>query len=103
MLVIYSRNDDTVRLKFEFDSPKAFIEDMKNNDDCMGDHEILLVVWEGLVLYSSLGKKAECYDDTLRTMDVYEWFSETTTQKSYDLRKMKETEMIENGITRKKQ
>jgi len=78
MLIIHSRNDDEVRLKFEFTSPEAFIEDMNHNDDCMGDHEILLVVLDGMVLYSSLGVKAKCYDETLRTMEVYDWFKQNT-------------------------
>ena len=78
MLTIYARNGDGVRLRFEFSSPEAFVEDMNNNDDCMGDHEILLVIWGGLTLYSSLGTKAKCYDDTLRTMDVYDWFKDNS-------------------------
>jgi len=73
MLRIWARNDDEVRLKFVFKDAESFINDMNTNDDCMGDHEILLVELEGMVLYSSLGLKPKEYDDTLRTMDVYDW------------------------------
>jgi len=77
MLTIYARNDDGVRLKFVFVSPEEFVHDICDNDDCMGDHEILLVVMDGMALYSSLGVKKTSYNYTLRTMDVYDWFKES--------------------------
>jgi hypothetical protein len=50
------------------------MKDWNSEDPDMGDNEILLVILNGLVLYSSLGNKAKTYDDTLRTADLYEWF-----------------------------
>jgi hypothetical protein len=74
MLTIYSRNVDEARALHEFDSPKDFICDW-NSDDCqMGDNEILLVVLDEVVVYSSLGRKVDGYEDTVRTCDVIDWF-----------------------------
>lgn len=74
MLKIDCRSNEGIRLHFEFADEQEFVRDINTNEDCMSDHEILLVTLEGQVLYSSLGKKVTCYDDTLRTMDVYDWF-----------------------------
>lgn len=73
MLKIISRNDDGVRLENDFDSSNAFIDFMDNDDDCLGDNEILLVVIDNMVVYSSLGNKTVTYNDTVRTMEVYDW------------------------------
>ena len=75
MLKIDARNDDGVRLHFEFDNPDDFIALQNNDDDCIFDHEILLVELDNKILYSSLGRKTQNgYNDTLRTMEVYDWF-----------------------------
>jgi len=76
MLIIHSRNIDDMRVKHEFSSPEVSMEDCNSEDPSMGDNKILLVILDGLVLYSSLGGKAKTYDDTLRTSDLYEWFEE---------------------------
>ena len=49
---------------------------MRSEDPSMGDNKILLVVYGGLVVFSSLGREERCYADTVRTMDVVEWFSD---------------------------
>ena len=74
-LVIHSRNIDGVRLEHSFSSPDEFLVLMEDDDECLGDNEILLVALGGLTIYSSLGVKVLGYADTLRTMDVYDWFS----------------------------
>lgn len=73
-LLIFSRNDDGCRLKFVFSTAEDFIHSF-DDDDCMGDHEILYLEWEDRVIFSSLGIKAKDYNSTVRTMDVYDWFS----------------------------
>lgn len=73
-LFILARNDDGIRLQFVFPTSEDFIRSMNKDDDCMADHEILYVEWKDKVIYSSLYKKAKSYDETLRTMDLYEWF-----------------------------
>lgn len=40
------------------------------------DNKILLVVYGGLVIFSSLGRNERYYADTVRTMDIVEWFSD---------------------------
>lgn len=74
MLRIEARNDDGERLLFQFKGAEGFLYDMEHNDGCMADHEILLVELDGRVVYSSLYVRAKTYGETLRTMDLYEWF-----------------------------
>lgn len=75
MLHIESRNVDCLRVTHEFQSVDEMLADWNSDDPTMGDNEILLVVQNGMVLYSSMGKSAERYEDTLRTADVMEWFA----------------------------
>ncbi len=75
MIKIYSRNIDEVAVCHEFKSPQAFIDDWNSEDCSMGDNEILLVIWNERTVYSSLGRKTDGYDDTVRTADVIAWFS----------------------------
>lgn len=51
-LLIYSRNDDGTRLEFVFPTAEDFIRNFDENDDCMGDLEILYVEWKDKVVYS---------------------------------------------------
>lgn len=73
-LLIFTRNDDGCRLEFVFPTAEDFIRSFGEDDDCMGDHEILYVEWKDKVIYSSLGINSEDYNETLRTIDVYNWF-----------------------------
>lgn len=76
MITIESRNCDDMRLTHTFESPAALLKDLTSDDPSMGDNEILLVSQTGVgVLYSSLGRKADSYEDTVRTADLVEWFS----------------------------
>lgn len=75
-LIIFSKNDDGTRLEFVFPTAEDFIRSFDEDDDCMGDHEILYVEWKDRVVYSSLGIKAKDYNGTVRTMDVYNWFTD---------------------------
>lgn len=77
MLKIDCRNINGIRLHFEYADGNHFIQSFDNDDDYMSDCEILLVELDGKILYSSLGLKSKKYDDTLRTMDLYDWFMET--------------------------
>lgn len=72
---IESRNVDEVRVAHEFRSVTEMLTDWNSEDPSMGDNEILLVTQNGNVLYSSLGRKTERYEDTLRTADLIDWFS----------------------------
>lgn len=76
-IYIESRNEDGKRLVHRFESREALLKDLRSNDPSMGDNKILLVVYDGLVIFSSLGRKERYYADTVRTWDVVEWFSET--------------------------
>lgn len=73
-LIIFSKSDDERRLCFVFPTAEDFIDSMNNDDDCMGDQEILCVEWKDKIVYSSLYKKDRTYNETLRTMELYEWF-----------------------------
>jgi hypothetical protein len=75
MIKIVSRNIDEVKICHEFESPQAFVDDWQLEDCSMGDNEILLVIWDDRVVYSSLGRKVKGYGDTVRTCDVVDWFS----------------------------
>lgn len=75
MLFIHSRNVDGVRVRHDFDSPSEFMKDWESENPSMGDNEILLVILLNRVVYSSLVRKEKAYSDTLRTADLYEWFS----------------------------
>lgn len=76
-IYIESRNEDGERLVHRFASREALLKDLNSEDPSMGDNHILLVVYGGLVIFSSLGRKERYYADTVRTMDVAEWFSDT--------------------------
>ena len=73
MLKIDSRNVDGCRVSHVFTSIEEFITDYESDDPQMGDNEILLVVQDGVTVYSSLGTKADRYGDMLRTEDLYDW------------------------------
>lgn len=73
-LFILARNDDGIKLQFVFPASEDFIRSINEDDDCMSDHEILYVEWKDKVIYTSLYGNAKSYDDTLRTMDLYDWF-----------------------------
>ena len=75
-IYIESRNEDGKRLVHRFKSREALLKDMRSEDPSMGDNKILLVVYGGLVVFSSLGREERCCADTVRTMDVVEWFSD---------------------------
>ena len=75
-IYIESRNEDGKRLVHRFKSREALLKDMRSEDPSMGDNKIRLVVYGGLVVFSSLGREERCYADTVRTMDVVEWFSD---------------------------
>ena len=75
-IYIESRNEDGKRLVHRFKSREALLKDMRSEDPSMGDNKILLVVYGGLVVFSSLGREERCYADTVRTMDLVEWFSD---------------------------
>lgn len=79
-LTIISRNDDGVRLEFVFPTAEVFIRSFDEEDDCMGDHEILYVEWKDNVMYSSLYVKGRSYDETLRTVDLYNWFTDISDE-----------------------
>lgn len=75
MIQITSRNVDGIRVEHLWRNEKAMLEDWNSEDPSIGDNEILLVVQDGHTVYSSLGMKPKCYDDTLRTSDVMDWFA----------------------------
>lgn len=75
-IYIESRNEDGKRLVHRFESREALLKDLRSDDPSMGDNKILLVVYGGLVIFSSLGRKERFYADTVRTMDLVEWFSD---------------------------
>lgn len=72
---IESRNVDGLRVTHEFRTVQEMLGDWNSDDPAMGDNQILLVVKDGRVLYSSLGRKANAYEDTLRTSDLIDWFT----------------------------
>lgn len=74
-IYIESRNEDGKRLVHRFESREALLKDLLSDDPSMGDNKILLVVYGGLVIFSSLGRDERYYADTVRTMDIVEWFS----------------------------
>lgn len=74
MIQIWSRNVDGVRVEHLFSNAQRMLEDWNSEDPSMGDNEILLVVVDGHTVYSSLGSKPICYENTVRTADVMEWF-----------------------------
>lgn len=76
MIRIESKSEDGLRLIHEFESREALLADLNSDDPSMGDNHILLVVQDGLVLFSSLGRRERFYGDTVRTLDVREWFSD---------------------------
>lgn len=73
-IYIESRNEDGKRLVHHFESREALLKDLSSENPSMGDNHILLVVYGGLVIFSLLGRKERYYADTVRTMDVAEWF-----------------------------
>lgn len=75
-IYIESRNEDGKRLVHRFESREALLKDLHSEDPSMGDNKILLVVYGGLVIFSSLGRNERYYADTVRTMDIVEWFSD---------------------------
>lgn len=75
MIYIESRNCDEVRAMHEFSSVETMMGNWNGRDSRMGDNEILLVKRGNSVLYSSLGRKAETYDDVLRTSELMDWFA----------------------------
>lgn len=75
-IYIESRNEDSKRLVHRFESREALLKDLLSEDPSMGDNKILLVVYGGLVIFSSLGRKERFYADTVRSMDLVEWFSD---------------------------
>lgn len=74
-IIIESRNVDGIRVKHCFASVEEMLDDWNSDDPSMGDNQILLVVKDGLVLFSSIGRKETNYSDTVRTADLMEWFS----------------------------
>ncbi len=76
MIHIESRNVDGLRVVHDFQTTGELLADWAGDNPAMGDNHILLVVRDGLVLYSSMGRKVEICDDTVRTDDVISWFSE---------------------------
>lgn len=76
MIVIHieSRNIDDLRIEHSFPTVGEMLSNWNSEDPNMGDNEILLVVKDGLVLYSSLGRKNGGYEDTVRTAHVMDWF-----------------------------
>lgn len=77
-IYIESINVDGVRISHEFISVEDMLEDWNSDNPSMGDNEILLVIRDGTVLYSSLGNKPKVYGDTLRTADMMDWFRSST-------------------------
>lgn len=75
MIRIESRNADDIRLIHEFESREALLADLNSDDPSMGDNHILLVAEDGMVLFSSLGRRERSYADTVRTTDIVGWFS----------------------------
>jgi hypothetical protein len=88
MIKIISRNVDEVKVCHEFESPQALVDDWRFEDCSMGDNEILLVIWDDRVVYSSLGRKVEGYEDTVRTCDVVDWFSDELDDAEQAKRRM---------------
>lgn len=75
MFVIESRNVDGKRLTHHFTNRESFLEDAASDDPKIGDNEILAVWDDDALLYSSLGRKADSYEDTLRTQDLVDWLT----------------------------
>lgn len=74
MIYIESRNVDDLRVAHKFSSVDEMLADWNSDNPSMGDNQILLVVQNGAVLFSSLGRKQVTYEDTLRTNDLMKWF-----------------------------
>lgn len=75
MIRITSRNVDGVRVEHIFLNAEKMLEDILSEDPSMGDNEILLVVEDGHTVYSSLGLKPKSYEDSVRTMDLADWYA----------------------------
>lgn len=74
MIKIICRNDDELRLTFLYNRPEELVKDFDFGEDPPGDNEVLLVVEDNFVIYSSLGNKASSYEDTVRYDEVVDWF-----------------------------
>lgn len=74
MIHIESRNIDHLRVEHDFETVLDLLFEWDSEDPAMGDNEVLLVVKDGMVLYSSLGEKPKSYNDTLRFVDLIDWF-----------------------------
>lgn len=66
---------DDLRVAHEFNSGEEMLADWNSDNPSMGDNQILLVIQNGAVLFSSLGRKEDTYEDTLRTDDLMKWFA----------------------------
>ena len=75
MIHIESRNVDGLLVVHKFESVQQMLDNWNSDDADMGDNAIQLVVKDGLVLFSSLGRKEGAYGDTVRSADLIEWFS----------------------------
>ena len=81
-IYIESINVDGKRVTHRFPSVERMLADLNSEDPSMGDNEIMLVVHDGAVAYSSRGRKRQCYDDTVRTSDITDWFASRKGDKS---------------------
>lgn len=75
MIHVESRNINGLRVEHNFGTAIEMMLNWNSESPAMGDNEILLVIKDGAVLYSSLGKKTKCYEDMLRTDELMEWFT----------------------------
>lgn len=73
MIHIESRNVDGLLVVHKFESVQQMLDNWNSDDTDMGDNTIQLVVRDGLVLFSSLGRKEGNYEDTMRPVDLIEW------------------------------
>jgi len=77
MLKITFRNLRDVRIVRTYGSEKEFMMEFMDDDKCMSwDDIVLLVQYDGMILYSSIGKKRD-----LIVEDLYKWFSNTGRAK----------------------
>lgn len=93
-IYIESINVDGVRVSHEFISVEDMMRDWDSDDPSMGDNEILLVIRDGTVLYSSLGNKPKEYGGTLRTADMMEWFRSPTVPAENESKKREDENML---------
>lgn len=86
MILIRSRNADGGIADHQFEDAKAMFAAWCSHESPMGNSEVLLVLEDGLVLYSSLGQKARRNEDVLWTADVMDWYIGAAKPKGKKLR-----------------